>query len=138
MKIRVIGLIASIFLAFCLNACSPAKKSAAEGAASDWLKLVDAGNYAQSWDKGAGIFKNAVAREQWQKILEGNRAPLGPVASRKLTSAEYVRELPGAPDGEYYVIQYASTFADNRSVVETVTPTLDSDGQWRVAVYVIK
>jgi uncharacterized protein DUF4019 len=138
MKKRVICLIGATFLALWSGACSQGQKTVAEGAASDWLKLVDAGNYAQSWDEGASIFKNAVAKEQWQKILEGNRGPLGTVASRRLKSAEYTVQLPGAPDGEYYVIEYASTFANNRSVIETVTPVLDKDGKWRVAVYVIK
>jgi len=138
MKKRVICFMSVAFLALWTVACSQGKKAVAEGAASDWLKLVDSGDYAQSWDNGATIFKNAVAKEQWQKILEGNRAPLGSVASRKLKSAEYTMQLPGAPDGEYYVIEYASTFANNKSVIETVTPVLDTDGKWRVAVYVIK
>jgi len=114
------------------------KKVVAEGAANDWLKLVDAGNYAQSWDESASAMKAMLAREQWQNILQVNRAPLGAPASRKLKSAQYTEQLPGAPSGEYYVFEYASTFADNRVVTETVTPMLDKDGKWRVSVYYIK
>jgi hypothetical protein len=35
------------------------------------------------------------------------------------------------------VIQYDTSFANKKSAVETVTPLLDSDGQWRVSGYFI-
>jgi len=137
MKKGMILLITAAALAFWTGACSQSQKTA-EGAALDWLKLVDAGNYAQSWECGATILKNAVAKEQWLQILKDGRAPLGSLTSRELTSAEYQSGLPGAPRGEYYVIQFTSTFANRRSVTETVTPMLDKDGRWRVAVYYVK
>jgi hypothetical protein len=46
--------------------------------------------------------------------------------------------MPGAPDGEYVVIQYQTTFEHKNSAVETVTPMLDNDGQWRVSGYYIR
>ena len=46
--------------------------------------------------------------------------------------------LPGAPDGEYVVIQFEASFGNKRASVETVTPMLDKDGQWRVSGYYIK
>jgi hypothetical protein len=137
MKKQIICFIGAIFLVLWTSACSPSKKTA-ERVANEWLKVVDAGNYAQSWDSGASIFKLAVAKEQWLQILGNNRAPLGAVASREIESAEYTSDLPGAPDGEYYVIRYASTFANRKPVTETVTSVLDRDGKWRVAVYVVK
>lgn len=50
----------------------------------------------------------------------------------------YTKKLPGAPDGEYVVIQYESSFEHKQSAVETVTPMLDKDGKWRVSGYYIK
>jgi hypothetical protein len=58
--------------------------------------------------------------------------------SRKLKSATYMTAMPGAPDGEYVVIQYESSFEHKQSAVETVTPMLDKDGKWRVSGYYIK
>jgi len=137
MKKRIVCLTGVVLLALWTGSCSQSERTA-KAVADDWLKLVDAGNYGQSWDNGATIFKNAVAKEQWLGILEANRAPLGAMTARELMSAEYTTNLPGAPNGEYYVIQYASRFANTRSVIETVTPVLDRDGQWRVAVYYVK
>lgn len=46
--------------------------------------------------------------------------------------------LTGAPDGQYVVIQFESSFEKKKSVIETVTPMLDQDGQWRVTGCYIK
>jgi uncharacterized protein DUF4019 len=135
---RLFSLLGLSFLALYMSACSQDKKIVAEGAADNWLKLVDAGNYAQSWDDTGTVLKANVAREQWQELLTRNRAPLGTLISRKLKSAEYTTQLPGAPDGQYVVLQYQSGFEHRNSVIETVTPALDKDGKWRVCLYVIK
>lgn len=47
-------------------------------------------------------------------------------------------QLPGAPDGEYAVIQFETSFANKKSAIETVTPMKDPDGKWRVSGYFIK
>lgn len=110
----------------------------AQDSASTWLALVDSGKYAQSWDEAAELFKGAVSKDQWQSALHGTRDPLGKMLSRKLKSATYTRNLPGAPDGEYVVIQYDSSFEHKQSATETITPMRDKDGKWRVSGYFIK
>ena len=84
------------------------------------------------------MFKAAVTEKEWEQKVEAARGPLGALFSRKLKSAQYKTELPGAPDGQYVVIQYDSSFANKKSAVETVTPMLDKDGQWRVSGYYIR
>jgi hypothetical protein len=138
MKRRSFCLLGLIFVALWMSACSQDKRTVAEGAASNWLKLVDSGNYAQSWDDTGNVLKANVARDQWQELLVRNRAPLGSLISRKLKSAEYTTQLPGAPDGQYVVLQYESSFEHKNSASETVTPALDKDGKWRVCLYTVK
>lgn len=58
--------------------------------------------------------------------------------SRELKSKQYATSLPGAPDGEYVVIQFKTAFENKKSVVETITPMLDKDKKWRVSGYFIK
>jgi hypothetical protein len=60
------------------------------------------------------------------------------MVSRRVKGAQYATSLPGAPDGEYVVIQYDTSFAHKASAVETITPMRDGDGQWRVSGYFIK
>ena len=110
----------------------------AQQSAEAWLGLVDSGRYGESWDESAQLFKAAVAKEQWQQMLHATRDPLGKVQSRKLKSATYTKTLPGAPDGEYVVIQYNTSFEHKQAAVETITPMLDKDGTWRVSGYYIK
>jgi hypothetical protein len=114
------------------------KKAAAEKAALSWLQGVDAGRYAESWDAAAALFKKAVTRSQWTQALGSVRPPLGSLLSRKLKSATHATTLPGVPDGEYVVLEFEASFEKKRSAVETVTPTLDSDGVWRVSGYYIR
>jgi len=117
---------------------NPEAEKAAVAAADAWLKLVDAGQYAESWAEAAEYFKNAVSKEDWQKSMEPFRKPLGALVSRTLKSTHYTTTAPGAPDGQYVIIQYDSSFENKKTAVETVTPMLDKDGKWRVSGYFIK
>jgi hypothetical protein len=110
----------------------------AQRSAESWLALVDDGKYGESWDQAATIFKGAVTKADWQSKVGAVRGPLGKLVSRKLKSAQYTKTLPGAPDGEYVVLHYDSSFEHKQSAVETVVPMLDKDGQWRVSGYFIK
>jgi hypothetical protein len=88
-------------------------EKAAITASGAWLSLVDEGNYAESWNQAAGLFKAAVTKEQWQNTVRAVRVPLGKVVARKLKSKQYTKTLPGLPDGEYVVIQYETMFEKN-------------------------
>jgi hypothetical protein len=110
----------------------------AVAASNAWLNLVDKAKYAESWDEAATYFKNAVTKEQWERSLQGVRKPLGSVIQRQLKSKQYSTTLPGAPDGEYVVIQYDTSFENKKSSVETVTPMREHDGRWRVSGYYIR
>ncbi len=107
-------------------------------AADAWLKLVDAGNYGESWDAAAEYLRGAVSKDQLVKSLDGARKPLGALKERKVKSKEFRTTLPGAPDGKYVIIQYETSFENKQSAIETVTPMLDKDGTWRVSGYYIK
>jgi len=120
-----------------IGANSP-KETAAVSSAEKRLGMVDEGKYVESWKESAGLFRNAVKREQWEQSLQAVRKPLGKLLSRKLKSKTYKTSLPGAPDGEYVVIEYATSFENKKSAMETVTPMMDKDGKWRVSGYYIK
>jgi hypothetical protein len=113
-------------------------EESASAACEVWLSLFDEGNYSASWNEAAQLFKGAITLEQWEATLEVFRSPLGRVIARELRSRQYTRTLPGAPDGDYVVIQYETSFEYKKVAIETITPMLDKDGQWRVAGYYIK
>jgi hypothetical protein len=114
------------------------KEKAAQAAAEAWLSLVDAGNYGQSWTEAADVFKKRVDQAAWERTAEGVRDSLGTMRSRRRRSAQYATSLPGAPDGEYVVLQFDTSFEKKSAGVETVTPMKDPDGHWRVSGYFIQ
>jgi hypothetical protein len=126
--------------------CSKKNQSGAAGAATDeavtasntWLAIVDADRYGDSWEQACAYFKNVVPKDQWESQVAGVRGPLGPVLSREVVSADFTTKLPGAPDGEYVVIQYRTKFQNKSAATETVTPMRDKDGVFRVSGYYIR
>ena len=127
----------SLLFLYPLNADQGAEK-AALNSAEKWLNLVDNGSYEKSWDEGAEFLKNAVSKEKWLESMKAFREPLGKLISRTVISKQYTTSLPGAPDGEYVVIQFETSFGNKEAAIETVTPMLDKDGTWRVSGYYIK
>jgi Protein of unknown function (DUF4019) len=110
----------------------------AQKASEEWLALVDAGRYGESWDAASEGFKAAVSREKWLTQLNGTRPALGRVISRKLAKSDYMKNPPEVPAGEYVAIRYRSSFAKMESAVELVIPRLEKDGKWRVSNYLIR
>jgi hypothetical protein len=70
--------------------------------------------------------------------MQAVRKPLGKLVTRKVKTKTYRTSLPGAPDGEYVVIEFETSFENKKWAVETVTPMMDKDGKWRVSGYYIK
>jgi hypothetical protein len=115
-----------------------ASEKSAVAAAEAWLKLVDNGKYAESWETVAELFKNSVDKGQWSKTVAAVREPLGKVLQRKVKSKQFMASLPGAPDGKYVVIQFDTSFENKKTAIETITPILDKDGKWRVSGYYMR
>lgn len=134
-RLAIIGLILGATIAM---ANETEKKQTAIASAEKWLAIVDNGSYSESWQKASEFFKQAVNQDQWEQAVRSVRKPLGKRVSRKLKSASYTTSLPGAPDGEYVVIQFDTSFENKKSGIETVTPMMDKDGMWRVSGYYVK
>ena len=137
---RLLALVAStlILLGFSASADDSGSVDQAQVAAKSWLALTDGGKYGDSWDNASSLTKAAVTKADWEKAIKAGRAPLGALKARKVKSATFTRTLPGAPDGEYVVIQFESQFENKATAIETVTPMHDKDGAWRVSGYYIK
>lgn len=135
-KILVMAMLGNLFIYGFMLANEEAEK-AAIASATEWLTFVDEGKYDKSWDESASLFKTEVSRDKWQGLLKDSRLPLGKVLARKLKLKHYTQSMPGAPDGDYVVLQYETAFEKKPSTLETITPMLDKDGKWRVMNYYI-
>ena len=122
-----------------------AAEQAAISAAERWLALVDAANYAESWNQASSLlksgvqtsvlFKRGVREQQWRSSTAAVQTQLGKVEARSLRSKRYAEQLPGEPDGEYVVIEYDASFGSKKNAVEKVIVKKDQDGEWRVSGY---
>lgn len=140
MKNRFAWLLGLVLLAAGMHAAlaDEAKERAALVGAEQWLVMVDTGKYAKSWQEAAGYFRNAITRDSWEQSVGAVRKPLGKVVSRNVKSTTYTTSLPGAPDGEYVMVEFETVFEHKATAVETITPMLESDGTWRVSGYFIQ
>ena len=111
---------------------------AAQSATETWLALIDSQSFAASWDTAAVMFRNAINQEKWRAAVQAARTPFGQMKARTLQSATSATTLPGAPDGEYVVLRYSTSFENKAAAVETVTAMREKDGTWHVAGYFIK
>ena len=98
--------------------------------ARDWLAIVDAGRWEESWRATGQSFREMNTVEVWASASEQARVPLGALVSRADLSQESV---PAPPHGAE-VVKFRSSFANRSSAIETLT--LVREGQaWRVVGY---
>jgi Protein of unknown function (DUF4019) len=135
-RVRLAVVVVSVLLS-----CSPAQDpnvKAATYAAQDWLAQVDSGRYGESWDNASALFQQKISRERWEDTMGGGRSAYGAVVSRQLKSATPDNNIPAAPGGKFVVIQFRTRFANSPTLIETITPMQEPNGQWRVAGYFVK
>ena len=137
-KIAWLIVIGMIFSSIAALAADSKKLASALLAANRWLVLVDKKKYGESWKEAADLFRSTVQYDLWVASLKALREPLGKLISRTVKTEVYKTSLPGAPDGQYVVIEFKSSFEHKKTAVETVTPMLGKDGVWRVSGYYIK
>jgi hypothetical protein len=138
-KAYFIGLFSLVmFCLICAHSFAGDAEKDALKAAEQWLALIDAGDYGGSWEAASELSKKSVSKEMWTRSIKAVRSAMGDLTSRSVAAAQYATSLPGAPDGEYIVIQFSTRFTNKKSAIETVTPMKDPDGMWRVSGYYIK
>lgn len=114
------------------------RASLVQDTARAWLSDTDRGNAAQSWKNAGRQFRNAITVEEWGGSLKEVRAPLGSLSQRAQIGTQFHKNIPGAPDGEYAIVLFRTTFAKKLNSRETVTLELEPDGAWRVIGYLIQ
>ncbi|ADK86253.1 conserved hypothetical protein [Desulfarculus baarsii DSM 2075] len=134
------ALICSLTMALCLAGPLPARSAQDQAgrAATEWLALVDGGDYRQAWSATGELIRDAMTAQAWESLLEQARRPLGEKSARQETSRRAYEQLPGAPDGQYLVLTFDSSFAHKARAMETLTLRREADGVWRVVGYFIR
>jgi hypothetical protein len=114
-----------------------ASSEVAEAEGQKWLGYIDKRAYQASWFSTAPLFQQSISLEKWQASMETKRAPLGKMVARRLFNASARKSLPGAPDGDYWVLQFRTQFEFKQSSVETVTLAKSDKNGWQAIGYLI-
>lgn len=107
-------------------------------AAEDFLHLVDAEQYEQSWESSSALMREKIFLEVWNQQIPAMRDRVGKLINRKQDSSSISDWATDAPDGQYLTIIYASSFEKKATVIETINLVLEEDNRWRVGGYFIK
>jgi len=134
-----------VVLAGCLSAtgigsalAQDPRATAAQKEARSWLALTDRGDALASWSATGKLFQNAISADKWADSLKQVRPPLGALVERTLLSTQFATSFQGAPDGDYVLLVFRSSFAKKIDSGETVTLEREADGAWRVIGYLIR
>ena len=140
MMCRISSIVAAMMLLVgAAGAAGPQDEAIEEAktSARAWLALHDGQEFDESWDAAGELLQAAVTQKEWTAKWSVTMAPLGKVVSRGVKSAEYATTMPGAPDGEYVILQFDTAFETRQTAVETLYVRKEPDGLWRVSGYFI-
>jgi len=109
-------------------------KQAAQTAAEDWLALIGAGAFEESWAAADSTLRAGISQEEWADQGIRARHQLDTLRARRLTRAQY-RDSTAQLGGGHPVVtlQYASEYARGRAREAVVTTKRDT--AWTVAGY---
>lgn len=107
-------------------------------AAHKWLALLDTGKAGAAWDVSSPYLKSVVTRQKWVAGITSARKPFGKIVSRKAEKFARTHALPGAPDGDYSIIEFESVFAKGKRATEQLIWVLEAGDVWRVSGYYIR
>jgi hypothetical protein len=102
-----------------------------------WLKLLDQGKYAESWDQTGKWFKETAPKQAWCQQTAAIRTSFGPVVSRTFKQSKYATKVWKQPNAQYITIQYDTLFKNQGRGVEEVTAIREADGKWRSLGYYV-
>ena len=139
-RIHIVLIVACVFMVvFPLLNEKPDQEKAdkATAVAVEFLQLIDAEKYGDSWQMAATLMKEKVTEQEWVDKLTKARTLSGALLERVKKSASYSPTAQDSPDGEYISLTFDSKYQRAETVSEYVTVMLE-DGHWKVAGYFIQ
>ncbi|MFB6249585.1 MAG: DUF4019 domain-containing protein [Salinibacter sp.] len=109
-------------------------KEAAQTAAAEWLALIGAGAFEESWAAADSTLRAGISREDWADQGIRARSRLDTLRARRLVRAQY-RDSTAQLGGGHpvVVLRYASEYAKGRAREAVITTKRDT--AWAVVGY---
>jgi Protein of unknown function (DUF4019) len=107
-------------------------------ASTKWLALLDAGKTGAAWDSGSPYLKSVVTRTKWIDGITDARKPFGKFVKRTPTKFARSHSMPGAPEGDYSIIEFDTEFENGKRAQEQIIWMLGEREVWSVSGYFIR
>jgi hypothetical protein len=133
---RLIAVVTLLGIAGAVLAAADPAADEASLAGQKWLALLDDQKHEESWSQAGSLFRSGVTQEQWVASLRRFRDPLGALLSRTTARVDFAKTLRGAPDGDYAIIHFTTSFKNKSDITERLT-LVKEDGKWQAAAYAI-
>lgn len=114
-----------------------APSSASLPSARSWVALLDNQDWSESWRQSGTLFRSQISQEGWAASIRPVRTSLGFVSSRTFNKVTKANTLPGAPPGEYELLEFNVNFINKNGVIETVVMAREKSG-WKVVGYFVR
>jgi hypothetical protein len=89
---------------------NPAENQAARPQALAFLKVLDAGRYADSYNLAGETLRGAFTKKEWVEMVSGARKSVGALESRDLIGVRYTPTITDGPPGTYYLAFYHTRY----------------------------
>lgn len=99
----------------------------ADAAARQFLELIDAGRWRESYGRFGAAFRKLNSEQVWSEVSQRVRPPLGAAVSRTLLGQETIPVPPAGVE----MLKFRTRFATGGEKVETVTLNQEG-GDWKV------
>lgn len=108
-----------------------ASETAVLDASRQWMVLLDAGNWEQSYLATSKAFRSVNTLQKWAEVSRQVRTPLGAMQSRELVAIDFAP----TPQG-YWIVKFRTDYAGKPGAIETLS-LVNEDGSWKMAGIVI-
>ena len=135
--ILILSVLAIIIVPQITNKPDKNKDEATIISALEFLQMVDAGKYADSWQITDPNLQKNIPQNSWEKQMTEIRATFGEFVKRELEDVSFTAPSEELPDREFIMLEFSSQFK-LKEMNEIVTVVLGKDQRWRVVGYFVQ
>jgi len=106
----------------------------ARAAGEKWLALIDQAKYKDAWKQANQNYKSQTTAAEWEGQIRSMRGAAGTLKERKFTASRHSKTVPGAPDGDYTILEFSTAFEKKAKAMEILVLSQER-GAWAVAGY---
>ena len=107
-------------------------------ASTKWLALLDSGKTGAAWGVSSPHLKSVVTRKNWIDGITSARKPFCDFVKRTPIKFARSHSMPGAPDGDYSILEFDTEFANGKRASEHIIWMLGEREVWSVSGYYIR